>query len=308
MMCMSMLLLLCFVMFAGCAPASCAKPGNGAAYEFSDAREFSTKAKYRYSKSEPSYWDYYSVEYDITTFEISYENEVSRYNYVSTVIDTLIDVKPIKTKGLMAHSKGIYYIRETNFGVTSECFFDTVYDVCAFRLSGNVLAQLESWLFEEDVEYTDTWICLDNIYSEYIDEYLDLVNHFFDKEIIQMLNSYPQAFSSVDGKYVSQDFNVLKTQLHDWFLIDNFDDNNTSSYHRYVGFNWEITTGNVEVDLASKTNPAITFNLTAYYPYIDKSLRCGGKIKYNNVNNIELDIPEEVISTWQSYDGYYREF
>ena len=78
MMCMSMLLLLCFVMFAGCAPASCAKPGNGAAYEFSDAREFSTKAKYRYSKSEPSYWDYYSVEYDITTFEISYENDFEK--------------------------------------------------------------------------------------------------------------------------------------------------------------------------------------------------------------------------------------
>lgn len=301
-----LLTILCFFVLTSCSPASCVKVGNGTAYAFSDPRDFAQKAEYRYSDIDSSYWDYYSVEYDITSFTLYYDWMSDRYSYYQTY--KLTDVGEDSCKGLMAHSEGIYYIRQTYSGITEECLFDTVYNTCAYKISGNIFAYFGEWLAETDVGFTDTWLCFDSLENEEVSDFLKICNHFYDKEIIAMFNNYPEAFSNEGGVYKAQDFSVMQTELYDWFCLDGIKDSNSNSYKRITGFNWEITSADAVIDLSKSQNPIVKFKLSAYFPSINKSLHCGGTLKYNNVNNTKLDIPEEVITAWQSYDNYERVF
>lgn len=308
---LAMLMLIGCFFLCGCGPVSCVGVGTGVDYSFSEGQDFSSLSDYRYSETKTSFWDHYYVEYDITAFELSYEkswfNPNNKYPQLSTTHTTLTDVAAVGTKGKMAHSKGIYYISESSWGITVELLVDTVYNAFACKISGNVISEL---LFDE-VQFTDQWLCFDNssyiISDDILSGYLIILNHFYDEEILSLFNSHMDSFECVRGVYTAKDFSLIKSELHSWFLLNGLEDCNSTSKHQISGFNWEITEGKVSIDLSVSSTPQVSFALTAWYPSIDKSVRCGGKLKYSNVNNIVLHIPDEVVSEWQKYEGYDRD-
>ena len=294
-------------LLTGYSSINLASKGSGEDYSFYAIQDFTSLSVYEYDESDANYWDYYMVEYDVNVPSIEYNWYTSKVNFNKTmVVNILTKVETENVKGIMAHSKGIYYLRESAFGTTLEVLFDTVYEVTAFKLSG-ALARLLVSLSEENFNYDfNKWICFD--YSggaSCINDALRIINHFYDREILSFFDNHIDEIESKNSVYKWSDISIAADELHDWFKLL---DTRSSTYCSYIGFEWEVTECDLTLDISKANKPQLKFSISAYYPHVHTTIECGGTLKYNNVDNTVLNIPQEVQDAWKSFDGYAREF
>lgn len=291
-------------------PKSLIGKGDGEDYAISDISELVQLANYSYSDSEDSIWDFYSVEYDVKVFSIQYDEELLYYNdyygrHPLKTTYTLTEIENVDVKGKMAHNKGLYYIREEGFGLTIEFLIDVVNDCFAYCLSGSFIykileyyEQINTDVAEVAKSYFGKWVCFDVLSSDYARDILELVNHFYDSNILALLEK--EELFDIDGeKYVLKNTTSI---LSNPLLIDCF------YFEGYEFYNVELTKADVRIDLKDGKTPNVNYSLKAYIKDVDKSIDYEGNIKYNYINNTKINVPQEVIGQWSEYEGFNRVF
>ncbi len=261
------------------------KEGDGETFSFTNIDLLSSKASYEYDKENSSYWDYFFMEYDITTFFCEY----NEYVYQSPKYQThreLTNVYTEKISGYMSHENGTYYLKENYGSESCEFLIDTLTNNLALRITGNNIISY----FTSD---TNGWINCDANQND-IKYVLELCNHFYDIEFLKYFHKDINNFSQTkDNIYtVNSEKAVSENAFARWF--EAFDANG-----RQIYFSNDIQSCSVEIDLNNPQAPILNFSLTTLFPAIDRSITCGGKIKYNYVNNTVIEIPQTVKDMWQ---------
>lgn len=271
-------------------------------YKVQSEDDFKLLANYEFSENDPNIWDYYSVDYDLMSLEVEYREISYRSGFSQmTKYYELLSADTFSLKGTMAHSDGIYYIRERADGLVVEVLFDAIYNAFAVSVSGlEVFAELF------DLQCTNGWLAFQNSSNEFsssIKGALKLANHFYDRDFFKLFNT-EGAYSFKDNKYfLNQTPEILQSkELHDWYDVDNILPNFSGSVK------WEVTSYSVVIDVVNRARPKVDFELSCYYPSIDKTIKNYGTLKYNYINNTLLKIPEEVKKKWKEFEGYKRRF
>ncbi len=303
---MIFIILLCCGLLVGCTSANLISKGPSEDYKLYAIQDLTSLSTYVYREEDSNYWDFYSVEYDLNVPVIEYELKtigIIKKGTWSTY--TLTKVETEHVKGVMAHSDGIYYLRENAFGSTLEILFDTVYEVTAFKISG-VIEELYALFSDEDDYEVNQWICFDySGGSEYIVDALRIINHFYDKEILNFFEAHADEIEGKNNIYQCSDIGIAAEDLHDWFKIMS---TTNTIWKKYSGFCWEVTDCDLTLDLSKANKPRLKFSMEAYYEGVDTTIECGGTLQYNNINNTVLEVPAEVQEAWKSYEGYARKF
>lgn len=266
---------------------------NGEDYRITSINELYDISQYSYDREKNSIWDYYSVEYEVNTFEAEYYEQIKssgRYGGKSTDYE-LRDINEVKTKGFWAHCDNIYYMRESSFGITYEVIIDVDNDYYAECYSGGKVAETIY-----DINLDEGWQCYNKIYSDELRSTLYFVKNFYDKEFIKLIKC--DDFYLQDGsKYISNQKNEFleNNTLRHWFKLD-YEPVCFSSTYRF-----DLTAYNVVIDLSKEKSPNIDFSLSAYFNNLNKTITCGGEIKYNYINNTKITVPDEVQEKWDSF-------
>lgn len=296
---------ICFI-FAGCNGCSEEKlsyQGNGNDYSFNSIETFSSLSNYTYNEKIDSFWDYYSVDYELNTFGFEYKvftsPDLNRPQFgVLITRNVLLDVFNEAIKGHMAHSNGIYYIKEIypESNESCELLYDSVFNKIAVKISKN---DFFSSLFQES-----HWITYENeIYRNVdISMLIKTCNHFYDYEFLEYYNYGQDNYIYENNIYKLNENNSIKSNFFSrWFWA--LDDNN-----KKLTFSNQVTANSATINLQNPTSPIVSFSLTTYYESIEKSITCNGSLKYNYVDNTKINIPEEVLKKWQEDSTYTRNF
>lgn len=247
-----------------------------------------TKNDYEYHENLDNIWDYYSIEYELNSI-IYYFDYLILPNGVYTNY-TLTDVKRTKIKGTWTHEKNIYYLRESALGITCDLLLNTKTNQTAFKISGNPIMQL---LREKNI--SNKWITIEELPQSKQTIILRNLNHFYDKEILNLFQN--ESFYTVkDNIYTFNEDNLdlVKNSIKKWFSID-------EQYPKFSSIvDIEVTSVTAQLDLSKEQKPKVGFTIDIYFPQIDKSFSCGGKIIYNNIYNTVVNLPKEVTSQWDA--------
>lgn len=276
-----------------CSSPSIAQRGDGEDFALTNVGDFSRLAKYSYQSENEDIWDFYSVEYDVTTLMIT----ASGASYLGKFTPKEItDVEEVKVPGMMAHSQGIYYLRESSWGITAEYLFNTNNDIYAYSVSR---AAVVASMFE--VELTDGWEIVYDRDLSYDDEMYDALNvieHFYDKEVLGLLD-VDGAYTQDNGIYVLNKENTTVVVPELKSCID------FRIWGRYLHAfaTWEIINYSAMVNMTDSLRPKTEYAVKAYFPSINKSIWYKGNLKYSMINNVKLDVPTEVLEAWQAYDA-----
>lgn len=301
-----LMLVTALALFAGCSNHGLAKKGDGEDYKFSTISDLTSLGDYEYDGDQASFWDYYSVEYDlkVPAVEAHYSVLTSRLARVTS----LDKVQAARVKGFMAHSAGIYYVRESALGVTVELLYDTVYNTIAYKVSG-LLAKLGAAVAEDETQF-EQWVCFNGneVDSFVVEEALITLNHFYDKKLFDALDGEENIFDNRKNVYTCDNVQAIADMMDFWFDISDslILDARRASYNVSAvdpgdAGVYTIDSGSVKIDLSKGTSPKVELSLTATYPAVGTTIECGGTLKYSNVDNTALEIPQEVAAEWSNY-------
>ena len=291
--------------FGGCRTSYQFKEGNGKTLQFEEAEQLACIVDYKYSEQEESYWDYYSVEYEVESFGITFW-QTGGSNFVE-----LENIAILGDKGVMAHNEGIYYTKQN---ITTEdknwkdeegegeLFIDAIYNAYAVKVGW-----LDSLFLEEPLnDYCKdgwlAWVAGDSIWTEFnktMKSDLKNMEYFYDRELLEFYNNNPKKFNCENSIYTLKELNEEDLQFFSRFFIVEEDG-------RTLYFDNEITDVEGKIDLSNSKRPVVEFSYTAYLPDLNQSITCSGKFTYSYVNNTVIEIPEGVKQLWKQDESYLR--
>lgn len=291
--------------FGGCRASYQFKEGNGKTLEFEEAEQLACIVDYKYSEQEESYWDYYSVEYEMNTF--LYEgNYYDTYNGIPVFVE-IADIQEVKVHGAMAHSEGIYYIQEKMENVTVELLVDTVYNAYAISLGNKFAKQFKKQveMYGEDVDdfLVEDWFCWvgsngrwGETFDDKVKELLKTAEYFYDYEFLSFYKNNSDKFKQRKATYMVQELNANEREI----LAKSFKDK-----HK-LNFKMEFKEVSGKIDLSKSKSPVVEFSYEIYIPSIEESAEFSGKLNYNYVNNTVIVLPQSVKQLWAQDEGYLR--
>lgn len=285
------LLILVLSLFC-CSSPPIARRGDGEDFALTNISDFSRLSKYRYQSEKEDVWDFYSVEYNVTSLSITASGTT---NWGKFTPDEITDVEEVKASGMMAHSQGVYYLRESSWGITSEYIYNMNNGVYAYSLSASsiVASMLE-------VELTDGWkiVYANNLSTnDEMYEVLSIIKHFYDREVLGLLD-VEGAYTQDNGIYVLNKENTALVVPKLESCVD------FTFWGRYLHSftTWDIINYSATIDITDSLHPKTEYAVKVYFPSINKSIWYKGDLKYSMINNVKLDVPKEVFSAWQAYD------
>lgn len=282
-----MLGILCLSFFC-CGNPSIVKRGEGEDFALTNVNDLCRLSTYKYCVDDGDIWDYYSVEYSATAIVLTVNSTFNGFIYIP---NELTEVREVNVSGKMAHAQGIYYVRESYLGLTSEHIINTNNGVYAYCLSGSSI--IASFLEEElsdgwQISYKQNLSFDDDVYQA-----LNIIEHFYDKEVLYLLG-VDGAYLYDNGVYTLDKSNPATIIPKLKYCVD-FD-----IYGRdlHTFATWEITNYSATVDITNPITPKVEYDVKIYFPTLDSSIFYKGELKYSKINNIVLDIPAEVYEAW----------
>ncbi len=290
--------------------SSLAKEGDGENYEFLNLSSLTSRADYSYNSSNESYWDYYSMDFELDLYEFDYDITTSStyvysqypYNgrYITTYGAELYDVSSISVSGYFAQSGGLYYLKEIFEDRCEEVIVDANTNDIAGKITGtnpytyfslSTNAWTDFGLKKYDEQFKDIGF---DFSATVVENYLEITKHFFDIEILKYFNEGEENYTKNGNLYILNGEKATKENAFaSWF-----GDYDSSTYFSWKNYEHEITSCSATIDLTNPATPKLNFSLTASFPKIESEITCGGTIKYNYVNNTKIEVPDEVTELW----------
>lgn len=261
--------------------------GTNQEYEIQGKQDLLSFSEYRYTESFPQIWDSFCIELDVS---------VPIFERIS---DTMSNKTEIPVKGRLAFEKGIYYLSFRRLGLHFEIVYDSLYKAYAQSVSGSTIF---STFFE--IEKTNGWECSQNSANLiWADLLLWQLKNFLGKPLINMLtdlNNYSE-FNNVYNLTQTQSTLNAK-QLQSFFSFD-YIISNFSLYHPC-----EITQCSASINLQNTKSPKLEYSINGFFSKDNVGIFGKGTLRFCQIGNTSISLPQTVKQEWLKYDGYNRIF